>query len=391
MVALRKTKRNNCLMPAKNKQAGKVVAQWIKYTVFATNVIAILLLFLSVSAWYIVPSKLTFVAYLGLGFPFILAVNVIYLVLWIIFWRWRYALVQFVVLILCWIPISTYFPINFKTKDVPEESFKILTYNVRGFNWLTGKEARKNPMLDYIAESDADIICLQEFAVSTRKDRGGIITESELNKILKKYPYRSIERLGNRKGHTAYGIACYSKFPIHKSALLPLNSTFNGAAIYEMEIKGKLVTFVNVHLESNRINAEDKKLYSNFLKNSADRETFDAVANNIQERLGVAYKSREEQANIIAKYIAEQNTMATIVCGDFNDTPISYAYHHIRGNMIDAYANSGLGQGMTYHENHFWFRIDFMMHSLAFQSYNSTVGKVKYSDHYPVWTYLHFR
>lgn len=378
-------------MPAKSKQAGRVVAQWIKRTVFVTNLIAILLLLLSISAWYIVPSKVTFIAYLGLGFPFILGVNLIYLFLWIIFWRWRYAIIQLVVLASCWIPINTYFPVNFKTKEIPEKSFKVLSYNVRGFNWLTGKDARKNPMIDYIAESGADIICLQEFAISTRKDKRGIITESELNKILKKYPYRSIERLGNRKGHTAYGIACYSKFPIKKSALLPLNSTFNGAAIYEMEINGKTVTLVNVHLESNRINAEDKQLYSNFLSNSADKETFDAVANNIQERLGVAYKSREEQANIISQYIAKEGTIATIVCGDFNDTPISYAYHKIKGDMIDAYANSGSGQGITYHENRFWFRIDFIMHSLAFQSYNSEVGDVKYSDHYPVWTYLHYK
>lgn len=378
-------------MPVKNKKTGRVVAQWIKRTVFVTNIIAILLLLLSISAWYIVPSKVSFIAYLGLGFPFILALNVVYLVLWAIFWRWRYVVIQLVVLASCWIPIRTYFPVNFKTKEIPEKSFKVLSYNVRGFNWLTGKNARKNPMIDYIAESGADIICLQEFAVSTRKTKGGIITESELNKILKDYPYQSIERLGDRKGNTAYGIACYSKYPIKKSALLPLNSTYNGAAIYEMEINGKPVTFVNVHLESNRINAEDKELYNNFLTNTADKETFDAVANNIQERLSVAYKSREEQANIISQYIAKQETVATIVCGDFNDTPISYAYHKIKGDMIDAYANSGFGQGITYHENLFLFRIDFIMHSLAFQSLNCTVGDVKYSDHYPIWSYLHFK
>lgn len=370
---------------------GRKVAKWIKYTVFATNIIAILLLILSFSAWAIVPSKVTFIAYLGMGFPFILAANVAYLLLWLIFWRWRYALVQLIVLAACWVPITTYFPVNFKSKEVPEGSIKILTYNVRGFNWLTGKAARENPMWDYLAKSGADILCFQEFAVSTRKDKRGIITETELNEILKDYPYRTIQRLGNTTGSTAYGIACYSKFPINKSALLPVNSTYNGAAIYEMEIQKKLVTFVNLHLESNRINAEDKELYANFLSNSSDKQMFEAVASNIQERLGTAYKTREVQANLIAEYIAQQETNATIVCGDFNDTPISYAYYRIKGDMIDAYANTGMGQGITYHENRFWFRIDFIMHSLAFQSYNCTVGDVKYSDHYPVWTYLKFK
>lgn len=374
-------------------QAKSKFIKGLKYTVFATNIVAIILLLLSVSAWAIVPSKVTFVAYLGLGFPFILALNIAYLILWLIFWRWRYALVQLIVLLLCWSSVFTYFPVHRKTKsaDMPEETIKVLTYNVRGFNWLTGKAARNNPMLDYIAGSGADIVCLQEFVVTTRTDKGSIITEKEFNKIMKDYPYRSILRLGNPNGPTAYGIACYSKFPISKSALLPLESTYNGAGIHQMEIKGKTVTLVNVHLESNRINAEDKKLYKNFLTNSTDRQTFDQVTNNIQERLGVAFKRREAQANVIAEYISEQETEATIVCGDFNDTPISFAYHRIKGDMVDAYANTGLGQGITYHENHFWFRIDFIMHSLAFQSYNCTVDKVKYSDHYPVYTYLSFK
>lgn len=374
-------------------QAKSKFIKGLKYTVFATNIVAIILLLLSVSAWAIVPSKVTFVAYLGLGFPFILVLNVIYLIIWLIFWRWRYALVQLIVLLLCWSSIFTYFPVHRKTKahDIPESSIKILTYNVRGFNWITGKKALDNPIFNYIAASGADIVCMQEFAVTSRNDNSSIISEKEFNKIMKDYPYRSILRLGNRTGSTLYGIACYSKFPINKSALLPIESTYNGAGIYEINIKGKPVTLVNIHLESNRINAEDKKLYKNFLTNSTDRQTFDQVTNNIQERLGVAYKKRERQADLIANYIEQQDTNATIVCGDFNDTPISYAYHKIKGDMTDAFANTGLGQGITYHENRFWFRIDFIMHSLAFESYNCTVDKVKYSDHYPVHTYLHFK
>ena len=59
--------------------------------------------------------------------------------------------------------------------------------------------------------------------------------------------------------------------------------------------------------------------------------------------------------------------------------------------MTDAYAATGLGQGITYHENKFWFRIDYIMHSDEMKSYNCTVGNVKYSDHYPIMTYLQFK
>ncbi|WP_165021166.1 endonuclease/exonuclease/phosphatase family protein [Dysgonomonas sp. ZJ279] len=377
-------------MPAKNKFNKEVIRKYLRYIIFTTNILAILLLILSTLAWTVLPSKVTFIAYLGLGFPFILALNVSYLILWSVLLRWKLALVQLIALLFCWDSISTYFPVNSKTKEIPESSFKVLSYNVRGFNWITGDSARNNPIFDYITNSNADIICLQEFVVAQKKTKNGIISEAEFNKIMKDYPYHSIIRLGNAHSSYKYGIACYSKFPIEKSAQLPIESTYNGSAIHEIKIKGRMVTLVNNHLESNRITAEDKKLYSKFFR-SKDKDMLDEITRNIKNRLGVAYLIREKQANIIRTYMDKQETDATIVCGDFNDTPISYAYHTIKGDLIDSFAHTGLGQGITYNENKFWFRIDYIMHSMGIESYNSAVGKVGYSDHYPIWTYLKFK
>lgn len=377
-------------MPVKNKINKEIVRKYLRYIVFATNILAIVLLILSALAWTVLPSKVTFIAYLGLGFPFILALNVAYLILWSVLLRWKLALVQLIALLFYWNPISTYFPIHSKTKNIPESSFKILTYNVRGFNWIVGDSARSNPIFDYITSSGADIVCLQEFVVAEKKSKNGIISEAEFNKIMKDYPYHSIIRLGHMDSSYKYGLACYSKFPIEKSANIPIESTFNGSAIHEINIDNKIVTLVNNHLESNRITAEDKELYSKFFK-SKNKEMLDEITRNIKNRLGAAYLVREKQANIIKTYIDKQQTAATIVCGDFNDTPISYAYYTIKGDLIDSFANTGLGQGITYNENKFWFRIDYIMHSLGIQSYNCTVDKIDYSDHYPVWTYLNFK
>lgn len=378
-------------MQVENKFAGKKVGKFIKYFVLGTNIIAILFLLLSILAWEILPSKVTFIAYLGLGFPFILCANIGYLLLWVIFLRWRYVIVQLIIILACWYPISATFPINFRTKELPEKNFKILSYNVRSFNWLTGDKARKNPIFDYVINSNADIVCFQEFAaLKSSKGRTSIITKNELDKIMKDYPYNSVIHLGRSRGQVIYGLACYSKYPILKAKQIPIESTYNGSVIYEIEIDGKVVTLVNNHLESNRLTAEDKKLYKDFLK-TRDRESFDEMANALQERLGVAYKTREQQANTIRKIIDEQKTDATIVCGDFNDAPISYAYHTIKGNLVDSYVNTGFGYGMTYHENFFWVRIDYIMHSGNMQSYNCTVDKIKYSDHYPIWTNLAFK
>jgi endonuclease/exonuclease/phosphatase family metal-dependent hydrolase len=382
-------------MPATNEPLGKKIGKAIKYTVFATNIIAIVLLLLSLLAWPVAPSRMTFIACMGLIFPVTLFINVAYLILWSVFLRWKYAVIQLVVILACWQPISACFPVHLETgeKDIPENRIKILTYNVRGFNWLTGDEARKNPILEYVVQQNADIVCFQEFAVATQKKKNNIISEQELNGIMKDYPYHSIVplgKLGKSNKSYLYGIACYSKFPITESLKIPLQSVYNGSVIHKLEIQRRTVSLVINHLESNRLTTEDKKLYRDFLK-TRDRESFDEMASTLHNRLGTAYRIRESQVNLVRTFMDRQETDATIVCGDFNDTPISYAYHTMKGNLVDAYANTGFGQGITYHENYFWVRIDFILHSLAFQSYNCTVDKVKYSDHYPVWTYLAFK
>lgn len=377
-------------MPATNDFFTKKIGKFIKYTIFATNILAMIVLLVSILAWTVVPSKMPLVAYLGLGFPIILFINIAYLILWLVSWRWKYALVQLAVIICCWKPISTCFPIHFKSKEVPENSIKVLSYNVRSFNWLKGDKARKNPIFDYIKESNADIVCFQEFTASTGKSKKDIITLNEVNKIMKDYPYRSVINLGRKRTSHVYGIACYSKFPILDSHKIDIESTYNGSALHTLDINGKKVTLINNHLESNRLTSEDKKQYKDFLK-IRDRETFDDMAHALHNRLGAAYKIRENQANLIRKKIDEQKTDATIICGDFNDAPISYTYHTTKGDLIDSYANTGFGQGITYHENYFFVRIDFIMHSPNIQSYNCTVDRIKHSDHYPIWTYLSFK
>ncbi|NDV77921.1 endonuclease/exonuclease/phosphatase family protein [Dysgonomonas sp. 511] len=378
-------------MPVKNKLSELRFGKYIKYTIFATNIIAIILLLLSLLSWTIVPSKIIIFSYLGLIFPITLCVNIAYLLLWLITWRWRYALIQFVVLLLCGEPISASFAIKIGEKDIPEKHYKILSYNVRGFNWLMGSKARQNPIFDYLKSSDADIICLQEFVVTPEYRRDGIISEKEFNEIMKDYPYHSIIRFDKTNwGKYMYGIAVYSKFPITQSVKLPIKSLYNGSVIHTLDMDGKKVSLVVNHLESNRLTSEDKKLYKDFLK-ARDKESFDEMANSLQEKLSVAYTTRESQVNIIRRFMDEQESDATIVCGDFNDTPLSYTYHTLKGDLVDAYTNTGLGWGVTYHENYFLVRIDYILHSFNMDSYKFTIDKVKYSDHYPVWAYLSFK
>ena len=379
-------------MGIKGKHLVINVSKGLKYLILTVNVLVALLLLLSTLAPVTSPFDFVIISYLGLGFPILLFINVCFFIVWLVFLKWKYFVIQLVILLFCWNSINTYIPLNSPSKDIPEKSFKIMSYNVRGFDWLTGDEARNNPIFSYMANSGADIICMQEFAVEEKKDKDKIISLEELDGFLEEYPYRTIIRLGDTINPCMYGLACYSKFPIEKVARIPIESAFNGAGMYEIKIGKKSLTIVNNHLESNRLTAEDKVLFKELVVDK-NRKKLDAVTQTIRSHLDPAFKTRATQANIIADCIRIQRekTDAMIVCGDFNEPPISYAYETIKGNFLDAFKYTGRGVGITYHEDGFYFRIDYIMHSLNLQAYNCTVGDVKYSDHYPIWAWIKFK
>ena len=214
-----------------------------------------------------------------------------------------------------------------------------------------------------------------------------IFSQQDVNRLLSKYPYQSITGLESSGKYHIFGLACFSKHPIEKTKEIVFESSYNGAAVYTINIEGKQVTVANVHLETNNIMAEDKKLYSDFLQNS-DSVKLEQVTSSIRKRLGSAYRTRTQQTAKVKDYLATQDTEGIIVCGDFNDTPISYTYAKMKKGLKDAYTATAFGPGITYHQDLFLFRIDYIMHSENLKAFRTIVDKVKYSDHYPLKTHL---
>ncbi len=370
-------------MQAKNKKF--TFRRFVKYLVFATNIVMIGLLLSSYLAWKMPPHKTNLFAYVGLGFGLILLANILYLILWIITKKWWLALFSLASLLICAKPIKTFFPVHISKRDIPENSIKILTYNVQTFENEQERNETKRPLLQYIADTDADIVCLQEYMIS--KTGNSMITQRDVNKILNKYPYKSITQLPFSNKYYTWGLAFFSKYPIENKEEFVFEKSYNGAAIYTLNIDGEKYVVANVHLESNQISAEDKQLYSKFIQNS-DEVNLEDVASNIRRRMGRAFRKRELQSKLIKKTIDNTGIENVIICGDFNDTPISYAYNRMKTGLNDSYVSNGFGPGITYHQDFFLFRIDYILHSKNMKAYQTKVDRIKHSDHYPVISYL---
>ncbi|MDR1200995.1 MAG: endonuclease/exonuclease/phosphatase family protein [Tannerellaceae bacterium] len=360
---------------------GEILKNIIKYIFVIANVLTALLFIASAFSDRVPPEKSLFFSYLGLIFPFICLLNVFFIIYWLLFRSRKYTLIGIITFILCWQSVCSYFPLHFKNEPTLDENIiKVLTYNVMGFAYKDHTEKSPNEIIKYIAESNADIVCMQEYYF--HKSRKGL-NITKLNKALSMYPYRSVV-LVNKSN---WGLAVYSKYPISNSRRIDYKSKNNGSSIHEIDINGKKLTLINNHLESFKLTMEDKTRYSDFIK-GVGAETFDILKGTIQQKLGPAYLIRAKQARAIAKEIQNTKSDYLLVCGDFNDTPISYAHRTIQGTLLDAFAESGRGLGVTYNQNFFWFRIDNILHSSNMQAIKCQVGKVKYSDHYPLWCYF---
>jgi endonuclease/exonuclease/phosphatase family metal-dependent hydrolase len=105
---------------------------------------------------------------------------------------------------------------------------------------------------------------------------------------------------------------------------------------------------------------------------------------SIYRKLANAYHLRAQQARLIALEISK-SPYPVIVCGDFNDTPTSFAYHQIAKDLDDSFIKSGKGMGNTYNNNLLPpIRIDYILYSKIFQSSAFSVLNAPYSDHFPI-------
>ena len=330
------------------------------------------------------PNQIILFPYLGLFFPFLLIINFFFLIYWLIVRKWMMFFIILCSFLMCWKRVTLYVPFHPIPVDVSEKNvIKVLTYNVMAFGYQNHTTTEPNPIIQYIADSGADIVCLQEYMVGTQAN---IITQEKVEKALNMYPYNYTVPLV-KKNRYSIGLAIFSKYPIRNSRKIRYDSTFNGSTVHELDVKGKKLLVVNNHFESFKLTMEDRSKYAEFIK-TMNTDTFDEFKETVQQKFGTAYMIRAEQAEIVTEEIQQLQGDYLIVCGDYNDTPISYVYRKIKDSMVDAYASSGNGPGITYHQNYFWFRIDHIIHSRNMKAYKAKVDNISFSDHYPMWCYL---
>ncbi|MDR0976760.1 MAG: endonuclease/exonuclease/phosphatase family protein [Prevotellaceae bacterium] len=363
----------------------KHIKRYIRFFAIVANLLCVALLLLTAYSPHIHPTLHPVASCLGLVFPLLLLLNLGFVLFWVLTLQFKWLLIPLVGIAACWPQVRTYIPLNTHKKELPADCIKLLTYNIMGFDGITKDKAGNNPILDYLVASKADILCLQEYRTSSSSK---YLTQADVEQALKAYPYHNIQDIGSQRGHTNR-IACYSKFPILSARKLDLESSYNGSVMYEIVLQGDTVTLINNHLESNKLTKADKVVYEEILAAPGQTEQVKSGARLLIGKLAEASVIRAVQADSVARQVKTSRHPYVIVCGDFNDTPISYTHRVIARGLKDAFAESGQGPGISFNQNKFYFRIDHILTSRNFRAYNCTVDRsINVSDHYPMWCYL---
>lgn len=344
--------------------------QLLKYILLIINVIFVVALITSYSALYIPPDKLWIIAIAGLVYPWLLALNLIFCVVWL-FLKPRFAIISFVAILAGWNVMNRFIQLDGKNTD--EAGIKVVSYNVRHFTGTGNNPSRELAELikSFLKEKQPDIICLQEVKLRTNRVFNLEATRNEFPSI-KHYQYARTSSTG--------GSVTMSRFPIVKMQEIRFENSGNIAIATDIIIEKDTIRIFNIHLQSYRIDPDKYRIIdSPGITSEEDLRE----ARELGSKYRKAVKMRAVQARLIRKAINE-SPFPVIVCGDFNDTPASYAYQKVRGNLKDSFVCSGEGIGQTYIGKLPSFRIDYILHSKEFSSYNFQTYDVQYSDHLPV-------
>lgn len=310
---------------------------------------------------YVSPVKSGFLSTISLGSPVIYLLDILVMFYWIVRWRWYLALTMIVVVVLGLFYLSRYYKIDldrqYPTSFNENAYTKIMTYNVH--------EGKKGEFFDYIATQNPDIICLQEMTIGS----------SNWNTLTDTYQTTYKPEVGTG------GNQILSKFKILRSGDigdLPRRT----ATWADLLVRGDTIRVVSLHLQTTSIKPEDTHFIEDheYLHDEERQSKLQSIISRLVEN----NKKRAEQAQLVAAFL-EETTHKVILCGDFNDTPLSYTYRLLAKGLNDTFSEKAYGFAYTYNTQYKLLRIDNILVSPEIEIFSYEVdNNINLSDHYPV-------
>lgn len=355
---------------------------------FAGTLLFILLLAVSLSfsvalviaylASYVSPSVFGSLTIVGIFAPILFISVAACMLLWIVMLRWRMALVLFIVLLPGILRFNDFYSLDVMREGVePAErgSFTLMSYNVRCFS-NDNYEPMIDSLVDYLSSNElADIVCFQEF----KRDTKGVERLDSLFNRRYKRCYKS-----DALEFTNVVLRTYSCYPIISTG--DIIGLERGTSQWcDIVIGSDTLRIFNNHLNSMHISESERDdIHSGEILNDGERIV------SIVDRIAGNSAIRAEHVDTLRSVI-DATPYEHVVCGDFNDVPMSFVYRRLSEHLVDSFEEQGSGYGYTFRPMHGILRIDYVLHSKGMTSLSYYVNeRASASDHLPVMVRLKF-
>ncbi len=332
-----------------------------------TSFIVVVMTMLAYLCPMVNPVTFRWLAFLGTAYPWLLAANVVLLVIWS--WRKnRFALYHLGIILLGWEYLTGFVGFDFAKDTVPENAITVATHNLGGL--FRGKkmtdalrEKTAGEYAQFLKENgDPDILCTQETSG-------------------KFYPLLAAKMGYAYNFNLQKGTVILSRYPMEGGGEIPFGKTANSTLWVDVRIDQQIIRVYSVHLQSNKVTNDTEKVIEDRELN--DSETIHEIG-SVLGRVGSATTVRAEQAQRLRDHI-QRCPRPVLVCGDFNDTPNSYVYALLSPGLTDTFREKGLGFGTTFAGVLPFLRIDYILLEKSCKTLSCRTVHGNFSDHYPVF------
>jgi endonuclease/exonuclease/phosphatase family metal-dependent hydrolase len=331
------------------------------------------------------PETFWFIGYLSIAFPYLLVAVTLFLFFWIFSKKHKlYILISLVALAIGYRQIGVLFSLQangFEEEKTPG-SIRVMTWNIMSFNGFKAgvKEREKNAdrIFSIIGESDADVVCLQEYGQFESPKLG----RSYLKQMAKLgYTEYVLSRDYSRVTYSySSGVAIFSKHPIIAKERIPFRSSAESMLLADVKFGKDTIRFFTAHLQSYKFSAQELEQ----IEKVKDKEKPAMLqSKSLISKMQRAFRNRGAQVDQAAAVI-EKSKNPQVVCLDMNDVPTSYAYWKMRGDRSDAFLAAGFGMGVTYMSILPTLRIDYIFAHPSFKVAQVKVSDKHFSDHLPL-------
>lgn len=356
------------------KERSTVLQMSLKIVMYVVSTLLAIALVICYISPYISPTSLGSLTIVAIFSPIVFISVVICALLMVVLKRWIMAGILSLLVLIGLPHLSKFYNIAIMRPaeiTTDRNAFTLMSYNVRGFYNDNGSVV-VDEFVEYLQDKGVpDILCIQEFASETE---GVDRIDSLYQHTFKDYYVSECVEAGSIMLKT------YSRFPLIAQSEGNISRLNSGTSAWvDVVVYDDTVRLFNNHLYTMSISESDSEDISRGTI-FQDGNRVRSIVNRIDNNSSIRAKHAE-----ILKEVINSSPYSHIVCGDFNDTPMSYVYNTLSDGLNDAFIEHGTGYRSTFRPMRGVLCIDYILYSDGIKGYSYEADKsATLSDHLPI-------